>query len=315
MLRERYEHAVANFTSLDQDEAIDLFTSVIEFLESQAERRALQHQELVMLGSSHFYRAAAKLNLGTGDDEVREDLRLSLEAVTDSRDLEIDLDLVSPKLIELFNEVKEGQIAHLLVIPDPAAADVTIDGRPALLSIDGIPVLPGTHTVTARHPGSNPAEETVTVVAGETVDVYLTLESRVETYRKIDFFVTENDEQQKKDARVEIDFGRGMVTFCDENGGTSRATFARIAADAITSMSYRESDSPLVPNNVPGVSLNISGLQGMLRRQAHWLTVEFLDEDGLADFVYMRLDNDNFREILAALESCSGKTVDGAEEL
>jgi hypothetical protein len=79
MLRERYLHAVANFASLDQDEAIDLFSSVIEFLESQAERRALQHQELVMLGSSHFYRAAAKLNLGIDEDGLEDFVYMRLD--------------------------------------------------------------------------------------------------------------------------------------------------------------------------------------------------------------------------------------------
>ena len=308
MLRERYQSAVESFTSLDHDEAIELFTSVIDFLESQAQHRDLQHNELVMMGSSHFYRAAAMLDIGADEDEVRDDLLSSFAAVTDPRDLEIDLDLVSPKLIDLFNEVQEGSVARLLVVPDPSSAEVLIDNRPALLSLDGTPVLAGTHTITVRHLGFREASETVTVSAGEKRNVYVPLEARVLTFSKVDFFVTEGE---KKDARVEVDYGRSIISFSDEKNGTSRATYAQIPADKITSMSYREADSPMVTDSVPGVSQLVSELQGLWNSKSHWLTVEFLDDDGLESIVYIRLHKDNFLDVIAAIESCSGRDVDG----
>ncbi len=310
MLRESYQRAVESFTSLDHDEAIGLFTRVIDFLESQAQHRNLQHNELVMMGSSHFYRAAAKLNIGADEDEVRDDLLSSFAAVTDPRDLEIDLDLVSPKLIDLFNEVQEGSVARLLVVPDPPSAEVLIDNRPVLLSLDGTPVLAGTHTITVRHPGFREAFETVTVSAGERRDVYIPLEARVLTFSKIDLFVTEG---AKKDARVEVDYSRRIITFSDEKDGNSRATYARIPADKITSMSYRESDTPMVTDGVPAVSQLVSGIQGLWNSKSHWLTVEFIDLNGLESFVYMRLHKDNFLDVIAAIESCSGRDVDGIQ--
>jgi hypothetical protein len=52
----------------------------------------------------------------------------------------------------------------------------------------------------------------------------------------------------------------------------------------------------------------------LTKTKKHWLTVQYTDPAGTGQFVIVRMDKNNYRQILAAAESQTGKTIQRAEE-
>ena len=113
---------------------------------------------------------------------------------------------------------------------------------------------------------------------------------------KVDYFevVTKSNgeqDEEKRDARLEIDQDAQQLRIVDEKNGASKATYAEIPFAVVTSVVYESAKSPRVKT-----AIFLSPLALFSSGKKHWLTIEY--EGGYA---YMRLDKNNQRQIRAAL--------------
>ena len=115
-------------------------------------------------------------------------------------------------------------------------------------------------------------------------------------FRKVDYFelVTKSDGEQdekKRDARMEIDSDAQLIWIVHEKDGAEKATYAEIPFANVTSVVYERAKSPRVKT-----AIFLSPLALFSSGKKHWLTIEY--EGGYA---YMRLDKKNQRQLRAAL--------------
>ena len=70
--------------------------------------------------------------------------------------------------MERYRKVRAALVGHLRVTLDPADARLTVDGREVTPGIGGsLPVLSGEHVVRAERAGHDPAQQSVSVAAGQ----------------------------------------------------------------------------------------------------------------------------------------------------
>ncbi len=122
------------------------------------------------------------------------------------------------------------------------------------------------------------------------------LAADVMEFRKVDYFkvvTKDNGEQdeEKRDARLEIDREAQTIAIVDEKNGAEKATYAVVPFDDVTSVLYERSKSPRVKS-----AIFLSPLALFSSGKKHWLTIEW---DG--GYAYMRLDKKNQRQLRAAL--------------
>ena len=115
-------------------------------------------------------------------------------------------------------------------------------------------------------------------------------------FRKVDYFevVTKSNgeqDEEKRDARMEIDQDTQLIWIVHEKDGAEKATYAEIPFSAVNSVVYERAKSPRVKT-----AIFLSPLALFSSGKKHWLTIEY--EGGYA---YMRLDKNNQRQIRAAL--------------
>ncbi len=135
-------------------------------------------------------------------------------------------------------------------------------------------------------------------------------------WEKVDFYVNQDGRGQKIDARLILDSGTRELTVADEKR-PQLATFATIPYDAMTSVTYSRSKHPrwktgtalLIPLSV--FALPFFFMKG----KKHWLAITF---EGVPDhpegFLYLRLDKNNYLQIIAAIEGQTGIRVERLEE-
>ena len=131
-------------------------------------------------------------------------------------------------------------------------------------------------------------------------------------FKKVDYYLTLEGKTSKLDARLVLDPGLRELVVTDEDH-PGLATFARIPYDAITSISYSRSKHPrwklgaglLVPLSVFAIPFFF------LKGKKHWLTVTYTGvPEHPEGFLYLRLDKDNYRPIIGALEGQTGIPVE-----
>ena len=124
------------------------------------------------------------------------------------------------------------------------------------------------------------------------------LAADVVEFRKVDYFevVTKDNgetDEEKRDARLEIDNDAETVAIVHEKKGASEATYATIPFADVTSVLYERAKSPRLKS-----AIFLSPLALFSPGKKHWLTIEW---DG--GYAYMRLDKNNQRQIRAALNA------------
>ena len=115
-------------------------------------------------------------------------------------------------------------------------------------------------------------------------------------FRKVDYFevvVKANGEsdEEKRDARLEIDSDTQELRIVDEKNGAEKATYEVIPFGSVSDVIYERSKSPRIKS-----AIFLSPLALFSPGRKHWLTLEY--EGGYA---YMRLDKNNERQIRSAL--------------
>ena len=117
-------------------------------------------------------------------------------------------------------------------------------------------------------------------------------------FRKVDYFevITNSDgeqDEEKRDARMEIDQDAQLTWIVHEKDGAEKATYEKIPFADVTSIVYERAKSPRLKT-----AIFLSPLALFSSGKKHWLTIEY--EGGYA---YMRLDKNNQRQMRAALGS------------
>ena len=178
-LRAHFDEALAVFRSVDQSESEELFGALIERLSEPAVEGAEARRRLLAL--SHAYRAEVRFNLGDREGAA-EDLRAALRTVPS---FEPDANLISPKLAELFREVRDEVTGTLALEVEPAGALVLLDGEPAagLAGAGPVRLLAGVHVLEARRPGFAPFVEELELAPGADEARDVTLERTSATLR------------------------------------------------------------------------------------------------------------------------------------
>ena len=122
------------------------------------------------------------------------------------------------------------------------------------------------------------------------------LAADVVEFRKVDYFevVTKDNGEQdekKRDARLELDREAQTIAIVDEKNGAEKATYAVVPFADVTSVLYERAKSPRLKS-----AIFLSPLALFSPGKKHWLTIEW---DG--GYAYMRLDKKNQRQLRAAL--------------
>ena len=171
----QFQEARRLFDALDYEKAVGALDLAIAALEASTPRDALRRDKLA---SAYEMRARSKFGLGD-QDGTNSDFVLLLK-LDPGHTLSGQ---VSPRVVALFEETVKNMVTNLTLSVTPATAKVEIDGMP-VVAPGTIRIGVGEHVVSAEQLGYRAAKETVTAVAGATVEVNVALE-RVSSVLKI----------------------------------------------------------------------------------------------------------------------------------
>jgi hypothetical protein len=186
--QEAQARAVAEFEGPQQSRSIVAFDEVIARLEAVGPR-ALPPRGRDILVEAYEYRGRAYFGIGLSE-KAAENFRQLVQLKPDHA---LAKERVSPKVVELFNNVKRALVGYLAVSSKPAGAHVTLVGaggvRTDLGLTDFFPleVLAGEYTVEVARPGYQTESRTVSLAARATE----TLEVPLVRVLASVFFVTE----------------------------------------------------------------------------------------------------------------------------
>ncbi|MEM9290788.1 MAG: PEGA domain-containing protein [Acidobacteriota bacterium] len=173
-LTQRFVAAEAAYLeALEPGRSLAAFDELVSILTSRQEGGPLPAVERDLLGRSHAYRARIHFYLGD-DAAVLDSLAALLEA--DPRYV-FDEAVVSPKLLERYQELRDQRLGTLELSVEPQDAEVLIDGQRVDLEEAGIPV-PAARTlrITAQRPGYAAIDMPIEVEAGGRLPLELVME-------------------------------------------------------------------------------------------------------------------------------------------
>jgi tetratricopeptide (TPR) repeat protein len=186
--QDELSRAVAEFEGPQQSRSIVALDAVVARLEAVGPR-ALPPRGKDVLVQAYEYRGRAYFGIGLSE-KASENFRQLVQLKPDHA---LSKETVSPKVVELFNNVKRTLVGYLAVSSQPAGAQVTLVGasgaRTDLGLTDFFPVevLSGDYTVEISRPGYQTETRTVPITARDTQ----TLEVPLVRVLASAFFVTE----------------------------------------------------------------------------------------------------------------------------
>jgi hypothetical protein len=121
-------------------------------------------------------------------------------------------------------------------------------------------------------------------------------------FKKLEYFSQEGDKRVEHDAR--ITFAKEDILITDQNH-PEKMTYASIPISSITKMVYEKSSHPRWKT-----AIFLSPFALFAKGKKHWLTIQYQKPDKSDDFVFLRLDKDNYQMILATIEARTGKAVE-----
>jgi hypothetical protein len=156
------------FDALEYEQALPLLDRAVAMLEPQAFRDPASRAALI---SAFELRARARFGMGNPEGAVS-DFRalLGLEPGFTLADG------VSPRVVALLDEVKTTTIGTIELQLDPADGQLLVDGVPRPYGNGRISVAAGAHTLRVSRIGFRPIDQPVTVMAGQSLPLRITLE-------------------------------------------------------------------------------------------------------------------------------------------
>jgi hypothetical protein len=157
------------FDALDYEHAVPAFDRAIATLEPLAAQQVTLRPALAM---AYELRGRARFGLGDKDGAVSD--FTSLLGVNPSFAFASQ---VSPRVVALLDDVKAATLGTLALTVDPSDATLEVNGMPFTAAVSGgVPVKAGEFTVRATRFGYKALEERVSIAAGETRQLGLTME-------------------------------------------------------------------------------------------------------------------------------------------
>ncbi len=156
--------SLALFHSSRQEESIPGFSDILDTVRLSTSVEELTAAERRLLTTCYEHRARALFNQGYSV-EAGHDLRslLSLEP-----GFQLDPDQVSPKIIQLFNSVRDDLIGSVMVSAIPPLSALVIDGvEQGVTDSAAVYLFAGNHRVEVRRPGYDAYQQLVDVPAGQ----------------------------------------------------------------------------------------------------------------------------------------------------
>ena len=180
-IQRAFDEAEALFENLQQSQALELFTQVVDSLMPTARAGTLSEAERDMLLRSLSYRARAGFNVGQSDI-VDRDLEAAIR-------LEPGFDcaprLISPGLIEACTSLRSELVGRLELLVSPSDAEIQLDGRPMAAEVGPIDIMAGPHLVTVNRPGYAGERVSIDVEPGEMPTLHEVVLTRVSAVLQI----------------------------------------------------------------------------------------------------------------------------------
>jgi tetratricopeptide (TPR) repeat protein len=139
---DRFSEAQQKFESRQQDESIPMLERLIQSIENESKQRTLTKDEQSIIEKSYDSLGQAEFNRNE-QAKAQSAFRKLIEW---NPDYKMNEDLVSQKIIKLFESEKRGSLAMLTVRSTPTGATVRLDGRElGVTNLENVSILNGKH--------------------------------------------------------------------------------------------------------------------------------------------------------------------------
>ncbi len=160
-------------TKSEQD-AIPIFRKMIGEISNERAKRPLTPEENALLAKGLDHLAQAFFN----SNEMDKANETYLQLIDVDPNYKLNEDLVSPKIVQMFERIKQQTLGTLSVSTNPNDATVELDStRISTGEATPIYVKQGDHVLKVSKSGYEPSTQTVTVTAGAKKEVAVTLKS------------------------------------------------------------------------------------------------------------------------------------------
>ena len=187
----RFSEAQSKFESRQQSESIPMFESLIQSIENEFRQRALTEDEQSIMEKSYDLLGQAQFNRNE-QAKARSAFRKLIEW---NPDYKMNEDLVSQKIITLFNSEKRESLAMLSVRSTPTGATVRLDGRKlGVTNLENVSILNGKHLLQIQLQGYRTQTKGFEIQTGamQEISVVLAEEEKAAEDAKVEQVVKDN---------------------------------------------------------------------------------------------------------------------------
>lgn len=187
----RFSEAQSKFESRQQSESIPMFESLIQSIENESRQRALTEDEQSIMEKSYDLLGQAQFNRNE-QAKARSAFRKLIEW---NPDYKMNEDLVSQKIITLFNSEKRESLAILSVRSTPTGATVRLDGRKlGITNLENVSILNGKHLLQIQLQGYRTQTKGFEIQTGamQEISVVLAEEEKTAEDAKVEQVVKDN---------------------------------------------------------------------------------------------------------------------------
>ncbi len=168
-----FEKAEALFNSEQQSSSTPLFQELIRQITEEKVKRPLTEPERQLLLKSLDY-LGQNFYLSEQQDQAR---GVFLKLTEIEPNYQLNEDLVSPKIIDFFHQIRAENMGLISVTTIPPGAKVTVDGREVgTTDLTDAYLMKGDHDLEVNRPGYFPKKITISVIPGKTQKINLPLD-------------------------------------------------------------------------------------------------------------------------------------------
>lgn len=167
-----FKEAEDLFNSSNQLQSIPMFEKLIQTLETEASQRDLTNDERLLLARSCDLLGQAQFN----NNEQAAASAAFLKLLEWDPDYKMNEDLVSKKILDLFNVIKRDNLAMLTVRSNPEGATVFLDKRNlGTTNLENESVTKGTHKLEIRLNGYQSVVHDIEIPVGAMKEISVQL--------------------------------------------------------------------------------------------------------------------------------------------
>jgi tetratricopeptide (TPR) repeat protein len=168
-----FQLAESVINTKSERDAIPIFRKMIGEISAERAKRPLLPEETALLAKGLDHLAQAFFN----SNEMSKANETFLQLIDVDPNYQLNEDLVSPKIIQMYDQIKHQMLGTLSVQPTPKDAVVELDSIRIASGEAPIYVKQGDHVLKVSKPGYEPSTQTVTITAGAKKDVAVELKS------------------------------------------------------------------------------------------------------------------------------------------